>query len=85
MAVGWASDKVGMEPSLDFLPSGNVVVSLSKKNLFRVYSPKGETAKNFEIAGAKWEPIGVAVGPDGKVWFSDRLTHSIYRLSIPAN
>ncbi|NUN97689.1 MAG: TIGR03663 family protein [Candidatus Omnitrophica bacterium] len=80
---GWSDDKVGMEPNVDLLPDGSVMITLSKKNKIRVFSPDGKTARNFEIAGIKAEPIGVAVAPDGKVWFSDRTTNSLYRVSLP--
>ena len=72
-----------MEPAIDFLPDGRVVVTLSRKNLFRVYAKDGKSGKNYKIGGGKTEPLGVAVDSNGKLWFSDKGTNRIHRVSVP--
>lgn len=78
-------DKVGMEPQIDFMPNGNVVISLSRKNNIRIFTPGGKAARNFEIGGPKSDPLGVTVGRDGKLWFTDRTASTVNRVAIPEN
>lgn len=82
---GWNMDKVGMEPQIDFMPNGNVVISLSRKNNIRIFTPGGKAARNFEIGGPKSDPLGVTVGRDGKLWFTDRTASTVNRVAIPEN
>jgi uncharacterized protein (TIGR03663 family) len=83
---GWSpneSEKVAMEPSLDILPDGRPVVTISRKNMIRVYAKDGESAQNYKIGAGKTEPLGIVALPDGKVWISDRTANQLYRAQIP--
>lgn len=81
LVPGWSADKVGMEPFIDLLPDGRIVVSLSKKKMFRVYQPDGQSAVNYTIDNG--EPIGVAVDGEGRLWVGDRIRNQIFRVKVP--
>jgi streptogramin lyase len=73
-----------MEPALDFLPDGRVILTLSRKNMLRVYEADGKSAVNYTL-GANSQPLGVAVLPTGEVWITDRSTNQIVIFSSLAN
>lgn len=81
--VGWNADKVGMEPHLALFPNGHILASMAKKNMIRVVVPGGKSVRNFALPSANAEPTGIAVDSQGRVWVSDRVTSTVFRLRLP--
>ncbi|HUT25439.1 MAG TPA: NHL repeat-containing protein, partial [Sumerlaeia bacterium] len=79
-ALPGANELIVMEPHLEALPDGRLVQTVSKKGAIWFVNPEAKTAVILRIVQpAISEPLGVAVGPRGALWVSDRKSGVIAR------
>jgi uncharacterized protein (TIGR03663 family) len=75
---GWESQNVANKPYLAIDGSGRIIVSFPEQGRLVVLDQNGSTVKDVPLEGSA--PVGVAVGPDGRILTADAKGNLIYAL-----